>query len=211
MLSIFLRHMLPMELSLAVHRVQGELATMFGKSRMTISKLLRPEGIAKTKGLANAGVRLESKRCKRAQYPELEGRLYERLGMGSRPVTKGEVMQVAEELVGEMGIMDMDVSNNWCTRFIKQHDLSVGGQGAAARKPVAKWKPAQLAGGPPAGAVRRDDAMNTRARYEAQLRYEAAEALFKYEAAESRLRALRQGAGAQDGVLQRLRAELMGL
>ena len=97
---------------------------------------------------------------------------------------------VGEELVGEMGIMDMDVSNNWCTRFIKQHDLSVGGQSAAARKPVAKWKPAQLAGGRPAGAVRRDDAMKTRARYEAQLRYEAAEALFKYEAAESRLRAL---------------------
>ena len=101
---------------------------------------------------------------------------------------------MAEELVGEMGIMDMDVSNNWCTRFIKQHDLSVGGQSAAARKPVAKWKPAQLAEGispaAMANAARCKDATDTKARYEAQLRYEAAEALFKYEAAESRLRAL---------------------
>ena len=186
---------------------------MFGKSRMTISKLLRPEGIAKTKELANAGVRLESRRCKRAQYPELEGRLYEKLGMGSRVVTKAEVMQLAEDLADEMGIVDMEVNNNWCTRFVKQHDLSMGVHSAAARKPAGEWKTAQQAGATsPAARAHAArcaaDAMKRRARYEAQLRHEAADALLKYEAAESRLRALAacaQGPGRQESLLDQIR------
>ena len=44
--------------SLTVCGGQGELAHMFHKSRMTISKLLRPDKIAKTKALASSGVRL---------------------------------------------------------------------------------------------------------------------------------------------------------
>ena len=172
---------------------------MYGKSRMTISKLLRTEGVAKIKGLESAGVRMESRRCKQAQYPELEGRLFEVLGMGRRTVTKAEVMQQAEELADEMGISDTKVSNNWCTRFIKQRDLSVGLYGTPPNGPSRAGERRRRASAMPALSVPSSDDGNgrsTRARLEAaeaRLRQEASEALRKYEAAECRLRALEAG------------------
>lgn len=48
----------------AVQR-QCELARMFQKSRMTISKLLRPENVAHTKAMALAGHKLEARRLSR--------------------------------------------------------------------------------------------------------------------------------------------------
>ena len=44
---------------------QCELAKMFQKSRMTISKLLRPENVAHTKAMALAGHKLEARRLSR--------------------------------------------------------------------------------------------------------------------------------------------------
>ena len=122
---------------------------------MTISKLLRPDKIAKTKALASSGVRLgmhlvinaalynalilfcdfgitviitiitkecrplfslsssEAKRCKNAQYPEVERRLYQQVGLGIRSVTKTEIIEGADIIATEMHISDMDTSNNW--------------------------------------------------------------------------------------------------
>ena len=91
---------------------------------MTISKLLRPENIAKTKALATSGVRMEVKRCKRIKHPELERRLYEAVGMGDRHVSKGEIRQKAAMLSRAMKIDDVDLSHNWCARFMKQHNLT---------------------------------------------------------------------------------------
>jgi hypothetical protein len=107
-------------------RLQSELANMFGKSRMTISKILRPENVENTKALAASGVKMGAKRCSRAQYPDLERRLYEVLGMGHRTVTKAEVLLRAQDLCSQMKISDMDMSNKWCAHFINSHDLRVG-------------------------------------------------------------------------------------
>jgi hypothetical protein len=104
---------------------QSELARIFGKARTTISRLLRPENISKTKELAASGVRMEARRCKRPQYPELERRLFELLGSGSRIVTKAEIVFKAEQLAVQMNISDMVADYNWCMRFIKQHDLVI--------------------------------------------------------------------------------------
>jgi hypothetical protein len=106
--------------------VQSELAHMFGKSRMTICRLLRPASVAKIKALVNSGVRMEAKRCKPPQYPEVERRLYQDLGLGSRPVSKAEIVARAEQLAHALNIPDMDTSYNWCLRFINQHNLTVG-------------------------------------------------------------------------------------
>ena len=108
------------------YSAQGELAAMFNKSRMTISKLLRPESIAKTKALATSGVRLAARRCRSVQHPEFERRLYEALGMGARVVSKGEIIEKAATLARDMRINDMEISSNWCQRFVKQHDLVLG-------------------------------------------------------------------------------------
>jgi len=98
---------------------------MFDKSRMTISKLMRPESIAKVHALAASGVRLDVRRCKRAQYPKLEQLLFISVGGGTRTVTKSEIIEQAEKMACEMNINDMDASNNWCNRFISQHDLVI--------------------------------------------------------------------------------------
>ena len=111
---------------------------------MTISKLLRPESIAKVKALAASGVRLEVKRCKPAQYPELEQRLYEEVGKGERVVTKSEIFEMAQKVACEMMITDMDIGNNWCTRFIDQHDLVVNLHHSRLGHsiPLSSWFPA---------------------------------------------------------------------
>jgi len=108
-----------------LHAFQADLARIFAKSRMTISKLLRPESVAKVHALAASGVRLEAKRCKAAQYPVLEEHLFMTVGRGTRTVTKSEIIQEAEKLACEMMIHDLDVGNNWYTRFVNQHDLVV--------------------------------------------------------------------------------------
>jgi len=104
---------------------QAELARMFAKSRMTISKLMRPESIAKVHALAASGVRLDVRRCKRAQYPEIEQRLFISVGRGTRTVTKSEIIEQAEKMACDMNINDMDASNNWCNRFVSQHNLVI--------------------------------------------------------------------------------------
>jgi len=82
---------------------------------MTISKLMRPESIAKVHALAASGVRLDVRRCKR-QHPHLEQLLFVTVGRGTRTVTKSEIIEQAEKIACEMNINDMDASNNWCNR-----------------------------------------------------------------------------------------------
>ena len=60
---------------------QTEIAEMFNKSCMAISKLLRPESIFKTQALYISGVRPDSKRNKRFKRPELEQRVREAVGL----------------------------------------------------------------------------------------------------------------------------------
>ena len=72
---------------------------MFNKSRMTISKLLRPESIAKIQALAAAGVRLEAKRCRPVRHPEVERRVYAAVGKGTRLTSKAEIFRHAQDIV----------------------------------------------------------------------------------------------------------------
>ena len=119
---IYLHQLAPMH----ERKGQGDLAIMFRKSRMTISKVLRKDNVAKIKALAASGVRMEAKRCRKARYPEFERCLFRQLGDGLRPVIRHEVLTKARELLREMNITDMKVDSKWCTRFIRQHDLSIG-------------------------------------------------------------------------------------
>ena len=104
---------------------------MFNKSRMTISKLLRPESIAKIEALDALGVRLEAKRCKLVRHPELERRVYEAVGLGHRLTSKAEIFSKAQDIACELNIRDFDGNTNWCLRFIQQHDLCVASPKAA--------------------------------------------------------------------------------
>ena len=104
---------------------------MFNKSRMTISKLLRPESIAKIEALNASGVRLKAKRCRLVRHPELERRVYEAVGLGHRLTSKAEIFSKAQDIACELNIRDFDGDTNWCLRFIQQHDLCVASPKAA--------------------------------------------------------------------------------
>ena len=67
---------------------QTEIAEMFNKSCMAISKILRPESIFKTQALYISGVRPDSKRNKRFKRPELEQRVREAVGLTGLASTK---------------------------------------------------------------------------------------------------------------------------
>ena len=101
---------------------------------MTICKLLKPESMAKIRALAISGVRLEAKRCKSVQHPELEQCLYAAVGMGARRTSKKEILAKAEELAQEMNIADWKTDNGWCNRFINQHDLYLTSSSVASRR-----------------------------------------------------------------------------
>jgi hypothetical protein len=103
-----------------------DLAIMFRKSRMTISKVLRKDNVAKIKALAASGIRMEAKRCQKQRYPAFELCLFRQLGGRERPVSRHEVLTRARELMKEMNITDMRVDGKWGARFIRQHDLSIG-------------------------------------------------------------------------------------
>jgi hypothetical protein len=70
------------------HKSPKELAVMFGKSRMTISTVLRPESRAWYKQLVHGGVRGEAKRCKRSNHPEVERLVWEFLHKRQEPTTE---------------------------------------------------------------------------------------------------------------------------
>jgi len=72
----------------AERKSQKELAVMFGKSRMTISTVLRADSVAWYKQLAEGGVRAEAKRCKRFEHPDIERLVFKALGAGKEATTK---------------------------------------------------------------------------------------------------------------------------
>ena len=82
----------------AERKSQKELAAMFGKSRMTISTIVRPENIEWYKQLGESGVRLGAKRYKRSEPPDFERRVYEAIGKGQTATTKAEIARVAESI-----------------------------------------------------------------------------------------------------------------
>lgn len=98
---------------------------MFGKSRMTISTILKPDNVAWFKKLAASGVRREAKRYMRSTHPDFQRLVFEAIGRGKKPATRPEVAQAAETIARTHGIRDFEASNNWCSRFIQQHDIPI--------------------------------------------------------------------------------------
>ena len=94
----------------AERKSQKELAAMFGKSRMTISTIVRPENIEWYKQLGESGVRLGAKRYKRSEPPDFERRVYEAIGKGQTATTKAEIARVAESIARSQDLPDFGES-----------------------------------------------------------------------------------------------------
>jgi len=112
---------------------QKELAAMFGKSRMTISTILKPVNVEWFKKLAASGVRREAKRYMRSAHPDFQHLVFEAVGRGMKPVTRQEVAQAAEATARRHGIRDFEAAAKWCSRFIQQHGIPI--KSAARSKP----------------------------------------------------------------------------
>lgn len=128
------------------HKTQAQLASMFGKSRSAISKILRPGNIAKLKHTYSSGVNPAVKRFFAAEHPELDKKIHHFIDNARRncePNSKrgypgmGAVCRSAESFAREMGILDFKASNGWYSRFIKRYGLSTRGGGAQAAGDVA--------------------------------------------------------------------------
>ncbi|EKX54824.1 hypothetical protein GUITHDRAFT_99474 [Guillardia theta CCMP2712] len=110
----------------AIFMTQAQLATMFGKSRSAISKILKAENVSKLKQISDTGVHAGIKRYSPAQkHLELEKRIHQYiveagLGLGCR----AQICKCAAEVATEMGMTDFKATHGWYSRFIKRHGLS---------------------------------------------------------------------------------------
>eukprot|EP00960_Hanusia_phi_P046598 757927-Hanusia_phi.AAC.3 len=109
-----------------IFMTQAQLATMFGKSRSAISKILKAENVSKLKQISDTGVHSGIKRYSPAQkHLELEKRIHQYiveagLGLGCR----AQICKCAAEVANEMGMTDFKATHGWYSRFIKRHGLS---------------------------------------------------------------------------------------
>ncbi|EKX38278.1 hypothetical protein GUITHDRAFT_115619 [Guillardia theta CCMP2712] len=118
------------------YRSPSELARMYGKSRSSISKILRPTYVRRLKQLAASGVSTDIKRSTSTLHPELERRIHEYVVRTARGANwRQEVCRYAEEVAEELGIEGFKASLNWYHRFIARHSLKGGsGSGGTRRK-----------------------------------------------------------------------------
>ncbi|EKX34412.1 hypothetical protein GUITHDRAFT_119416 [Guillardia theta CCMP2712] len=109
-----------------VFMTQGQLATMFGKSRSAISKILKAENVCRLKYISGCGLHASIKRyAPNDSHLELEKRIHEciveaGLGLGCR----SQICKCAMKVASEMGVSDFKASHGWYSRFIKRHGLS---------------------------------------------------------------------------------------
>jgi hypothetical protein len=113
-------------------KTQAQLAQLYGKSRSAISKILRPENIAKLKNISDTGVHKGVKRYSHVlPQLELEKRIHEmmveRAGNAAACVYYGrraEVMAFAQKVAREAGVVDFRPTYGWYARFLKRHGLA---------------------------------------------------------------------------------------
>ena len=74
---------------------------------------------------SSSSFRLDARRCKNSQYPLPERRLFAAVRSCARTLDKSEIIEQAEQMACEIKIKDMNVSNNWCSHFVTQHNLIV--------------------------------------------------------------------------------------
>ena len=118
------------------YRSPSELARMYGKSRSSISKILRPSYVRRLKQLAASGVSTDIRRSTSTLHPELERRIHEYVVRTARGASwRQEVCRYAEGVAEELGIEGFKASLNWYHRFIARHSLKGGsGCGGSRRK-----------------------------------------------------------------------------
>ena len=122
----------------ANRKTQAQLAQIYGKSRSAISKILRPENIAKLKNISDTGVHKGVKRYSHVlPQLELEKRIHEMMVQraGNPPRVcygrRAEVMAFAQKIAVEAGITDFRPTYGWYARFLKRHGLSEGTEDGA--------------------------------------------------------------------------------
>ena len=110
---------------LAERKTQKELAELFGKSRMTISSVLRPDSIARCRQMAAGGVRGDAKRCKRPEGFEFESKVLQAVGGGREFTTKNAIISAAETLACKYGVRNFQATDKWYMRFVQQHNVPI--------------------------------------------------------------------------------------
>ncbi|EKX55017.1 hypothetical protein GUITHDRAFT_99657 [Guillardia theta CCMP2712] len=121
------------------YRSPSELAHMYGKSRSSISKILRPSYVGRLKQLAASGVSTDIRRSTSTLHPELERRIHEYVVRTARGANwRQEVCRYAERVAEELGVEGFKASLNWYHRFIARHSLR-SEPAAAARKRRGAW------------------------------------------------------------------------
>eukprot|EP00960_Hanusia_phi_P041369 754968-Hanusia_phi.AAC.1 len=105
-------------------RSLSELARMYGKSRSSISKILRPASVHRLKQLAASGVSTKIKRSASTLHPALEQRIHEHVVNMSRGGNRGfrqDICKYAEGAARELGIEGFKANTNWFHRFMRRH------------------------------------------------------------------------------------------
>ncbi|EKX34758.1 hypothetical protein GUITHDRAFT_119067 [Guillardia theta CCMP2712] len=101
---------------------QAVLAARYGKSKSAISKILRPENIARLRSIHSVGVEASQSCCARTHNLELERRLHEfvEANLDDKQWRK-QTRKRAGEIARELGVEGFVASKGWCNRFIKRH------------------------------------------------------------------------------------------
>uniref|UniRef100_A0A7S0DXP3 HTH CENPB-type domain-containing protein n=1 Tax=Hanusia phi TaxID=3032 RepID=A0A7S0DXP3_9CRYP len=101
---------------------QAALAARYGKSKSAISKILRPDNIARLRSITSVGVEASQSCCAKSHNLELEKRLhvFVEANMSDRQ-WRMQTRRKAGELAAELGIEGFQATKGWCNRFIKRH------------------------------------------------------------------------------------------
>ncbi|EKX51136.1 hypothetical protein GUITHDRAFT_103057 [Guillardia theta CCMP2712] len=84
---------------------QSVLAARFGKSKSAISKILRPDNVARLRSIQSVGVKATQSSCARSHNLELERRLHEYVEMSQQDGQWRQLIRTkAKELAGELGL-----------------------------------------------------------------------------------------------------------
>ncbi|EKX51138.1 hypothetical protein GUITHDRAFT_103059 [Guillardia theta CCMP2712] len=112
---------------------QSVLAARFGKSKSAISKILRPDNVARLRSIQSVGVKATQSSCARSHNLELERRLHEYVEMSQQDGQWRQLIRTkAKELAGELGLSGFRATKGWCNRFIQRHGFETAMTGACA-------------------------------------------------------------------------------
>eukprot|EP00960_Hanusia_phi_P078117 768782-Hanusia_phi.AAC.17 len=110
---------------------------MYRKSRTAIDKILRPDNVARLKGLASAGMDTKRKRCSVKHNPELERLVHDFALSGEGRVRgRAEVCGFAEEAARQLQVKGFRACMSWYQHFMERHGLTE----REARKPVTEQR-----------------------------------------------------------------------